>query len=116
MNINVSILEQMLEGEIERNASNLPYPTDEEKRKSATFVLFCMAKRLGKTIDEVLDWFTDGGQDAGVDGLYFEVTNSDEIHVTLFQGKYYRNMDGTNSFPENAIEKTLSTINKFFDP
>ena len=116
MNINASILEQMLEGEIERNADILPYPTDKEKRKSAAFLIFCMAKRFGKTTEDVLDWFTDGGQDAGVDGLYFETTNCDEIHVTLFQGKYYRNLEATSAFPENAVEKTLSTINKIFDP
>ncbi|MBQ7608475.1 MAG: AIPR family protein [Desulfovibrionaceae bacterium] len=116
MNINVSILEQMLEGEIERNASLLPYPNDKKRRKSAAFVIFCMAKRLGKTIEEVLDWFTDGGQDAGVDGLYFEATNHGELYVSLFQGKYYTNLDGKNAFSENAVEKVLSTIYKIFDP
>ncbi len=116
MNINASILEQMLEGEIERNAASLPYPTDKEKRKSAAFIIFCMAKRLGITIQEAIDCFTDGGQDAGVDGLYFEETDGDEIHITLFQGKYSRDLEGERTFPENAVEKTLATINKIFDP
>ncbi|MBO4369540.1 MAG: abortive phage resistance protein, partial [Desulfovibrio sp.] len=116
MDINASILDQMLEGEIDRNTDILPYKNDIEKRKSATFVIFCMAKRFGKTIEEALDWFTDGGQDAGVDGLVFEETNNDEIHVTLFQGKYSRSMEATSTFPGNAVEKTLLTINKIFDP
>ena len=116
MNINAGILEQMLEGEIERNAAILPYKNDKEKRKSAAFVIFCMAKRFAKTIEEALDWFTDGGQDAGVDGLNFDAANNDEIQITLFQGKYSRNVEATSAFPGNAVEKTIATINKIFDP
>ena len=116
MDFYASLVDQMLEGEIERHTDILPYQSDQEKRKSATFVIFCMAKRFRKQMEEALDWFTCGGQDAGVDVLTYEATSSCEIHITSFQGTYACNFESLSPFPRNAIKKTIAIINNIFDP
>ena len=116
MDINASMLDQMLDGAMERYAAFLPHTQSPERQKSATFVVFCMAKYLGVSFDEAAEYFTDGSNDAGVDGLYLEDTDGNEIHVTLFQEKYSRSFDAKNEFPTNAVEKTIATIKNIFDP
>ncbi len=60
---------------------------------------------------------TEGGNDAGVDGLHLADVEGNEFVVTLFQGKYrVKNLDGTAQFPGNGVEKVLNTVQVLFDP
>ena len=45
-----------------------PWP-DENRRKSAAFVVLCMSTALELPLEDAIELLTDGGNDAGVDGL-----------------------------------------------
>jgi hypothetical protein len=116
MNINASIVDQRLNG-IMQDAADLLPPGDEGRRRSAAFVLLCMSTSLDITLEEAADLLTDGGNDAGVDGLQIGEVEDGEFLVTLFQGKYrINNLAGTANFPENGVQKAVNTVQILFDP
>ena len=60
---------------------------------------------------------TEGGNDAGVDGLHIGEIEDDEFYVTLFQGKYrVKDLKGQSNFPENSVQKVVDTVGVLFDP
>ena len=60
---------------------------------------------------------TDGGNDAGVDGLYMSDVEDGEFLVTVFQGKYkVKDLTGTANFPENGVHAALNATRVLFDP
>jgi hypothetical protein len=67
-------------------------------------------------LKRALDCLTEGGNDAGIDGLHIGDLQNNEFIVTLFQGKYKANRDGTAHFLENAVVKILNTIGALFEP
>ncbi len=116
MNINASIIDQRITGIIESHPEWLPWP-DENKRKSAAFVLLCMSTALDLPLEECAEMLTEGGNDAGVDGLCLGDVEDGNFVVTLFQGKYkIKDLNGGAHFPENSVKASLQTIEVLFDP
>ena len=59
-----------------------------------------MSTALEEPLDECVDLLTEGGNDAGVDGLHMGDVDEGEFLVTLFQGKYrVKDLDGQANFP-----------------
>jgi hypothetical protein len=117
MNINASIIDQRVAGIIEEYETLLPAGRDEEKKKSAAFVLLSMSTTLDITIEEAADLLTEGGNDAGVDGLHIGEVDDGEFTVSLFQGKYkIKDLSGEPNFPENGVQKAVTTVATLFDP
>jgi len=116
MDINASIIDQQLTGLLEKNSDWLP-AGDANKQRSAAFVLLCMANCLDIPLEDAVELLTDGGNDAGVDGLHIGEVEDGEFLVTVFQGKYkINNLDGTANFPENGVQKAVNTVQVLFDP
>ncbi|MBQ9405957.1 MAG: AIPR family protein [Desulfovibrio sp.] len=116
MNINASIIDQRVAGILEAHADWLP-DGDRNRKKSAAFLLLCMATCLDMPLEEVRELLTDGGNDAGVDGIHIGDIEDGEFVVTLFQGKYkVDNLEGEANFPENDVQKVVHTVQCLFDP
>ena len=117
MNINASIVDQRIVGIIEDHSDWLPVGNDINKKKSAAFVLLCMSTALEFTLEEAAELLTEGGNDAGVDGLHIGEVDDGEFVVTLFQGKYkVKDLSGSANFPENGVQKAVNTVATLFDP
>jgi hypothetical protein len=114
MDINASIIDQRVRGLAEAHAAVLE--GDEDKRRSAAFVLLCIKTVLDFDDDDAFECLTDGGQDAGIDGIHVGDVQDGEFTVTLFQGKYKRDLEGQSAYPANAIQKVISTVTALFDP
>ena len=115
-NINASIVDQRIGGILEAHPEWFP-SGDENMRKSAAFVLLCMSTSLDLPLEESAEMLTDGGNDAGVDGLHIGDIEDGDFFVTLFQGKYsVRDLSGEANFPENGVRAALQTIQVLFDP
>jgi hypothetical protein len=115
MDINASIVDQRVVGIVDEHGDVLP-DGDLKKKKSAAFVLLSMSTVLDLPIGEVGDFLTEGGNDAGVDGLHIGEIEDGEFTVTLFQGKYKDNIEGVSNFPENGVQKAINTISTLFNP
>ena len=63
-----------------------------------------------------MDGIVDGGDDFGIDALYFEPPEDGEIHITLVQGKYKRDLGGQSAFPENGVSGMVAALGALFDP
>lgn len=117
MNINASIIDQRISGIIDDHPEWLPEGNDADKKKSVAFVLLCMSTTLDMSLVEAAELLTDGGQDAGVDGLHVGEVEDGEFRVTIFQGKYkVKDLSGAANFPENGIQKAINTVQVLFDP
>ena len=119
MDINASIIDQRLTGLLDKHADLFAerFKKDEDKKRSAAFVTLCMENMLGVSFEAAFDLLTEGGDDAGVDGLHIDNIEDGEITVTLFQGKYkIKDLSGEAHFPENGVEKALNTVQILFDP
>ncbi|MDE0039396.1 MAG: AIPR family protein [Gammaproteobacteria bacterium] len=76
-----------------------------------------MSTALEEPLDECVELLTEGGNDAGVDGLHMGDVEEGEFHVTIFQGKYrVKDLDAQSNFPANSVQKTLDTVRVLFDP
>ena len=116
MDINASIVDQRIEGIIEDHPEMLP-DGDKDKKKSSSFVLLCISTTLELTLEESAELLTDGGNDAGVDGIHISEVNDGEFTVTIFQGKYkVKDLRGIANFPENGVQKAVNTVATLFDP
>ena len=116
MNINASIIDQRLAGILDSHPEWFPWP-DEGKCKSAAFVLLCMSTALDLPLEDCVEMLTEGGNDAGVDGLCLGDVEDGNFVVTLFQGKYkIKDLSGTANLPENSLKASLQTIEVLFDP
>lgn len=117
MNINASIVDQRITGILETHSEYLPDGDDINKKKSAAFVILSMATVLDITTEDAAELLTDGGNDAGVDGIYIGDVDDWEFPVSLFQGKYkVKDLSGEANFPENDVKKAINTISALFDP
>ena len=117
MNINASIIDQRVSGIVEDHPEWLPASSDIPKKKSAAFVLLCMSTCLEMTLEDSAELLTEGGNDAGVDGLHVGEVEDGEFLVTIFQGKYKINdLRGIANFPENDVQKAAGTVRVLFDP
>ena len=121
------IIDQRISGIVERQAdafaAELGLGADEQRRRSAAFT-FLVARTVlldltngDLTDDDVFDGIVDGGNDFGVDALYFSDEPDDgAIPIVLIQSKYRRNLDGAAAFPENGIARMIDAIATLFDP
>jgi len=120
MNINASIIDQRvlaLSKEYSDLLKEKGIPvTDNDKKKSAAFVALCMSSVLQLEIDEAFDLLTEGGGDAGVDGIHIEDVEDSEFTVSIFQGKYKKDLEGNSNFSENAVKKMIDIVGALFDP
>ena len=116
MNINASIVDLRITGIVETHPEWFP-GADEHKCRSAAFVVLCMSTALDLPLDDCIPLLTEGGNDAGVDGLYMGDVEEGTFLVTIFQGKYkVKDLGGTAHFPENALRAALQTVGVLFDP
>ncbi len=117
MNINASIIDQRVTGIVEDHSEWLPEGNDVNKKKSAAFVLLCISTCLDIPMEEAAELMTEGGNDAGVDGLHVGEVEDGEFLVTIFQGKYkIKDLSGEANFPENGVQKAVNTVQVLFDP
>ena len=120
MSLAAQIIDQQVSGVVERHSDafteELRLGVDEHRRRSISFLFFVAKTAFELTDEQALDGFVGGGNDFGIDALYFEPPDDGEIHVTLVQGKYKPNLDGASAFPENSIEKVIGAIGALFDP
>ena len=115
-NINASIVDLRVSGIVEAHPEWFPWP-DENKRKSAAFVVLCMSTALELPLEDCIERLTEGGNDAGVDGLDIGDIEEGTFRVTVFQGKYkVKDLSGTANFPENGLQSALRTVAVLFDP
>jgi hypothetical protein len=116
ININASIIDQRIAGIVAEHSDWLP-KGDDHKKKSAAFVLLCMSALFEIALEEAVELLTEGGNDAGVDGLHIGDVDDGEFTVTIFQGKYkVDDLRGIANFPENGVQKALHTVTTLFDP
>ena len=114
------IIDQQVSGLVERHADAFAgelRPGRDEHRKRAVAFLFLVARTafdLGD--DDALDGIVDGGDDFGIDALYFEPPDDGELHVTVVQGKYKQDLGGDSAFPERGIAGLIDAIGALFDP
>ena len=120
MSLATQIIDQQVSGIIEKHedvfANELRLGEDEQKKRSAAFLFLVARTTFNLADEETFDGIVDGGNDFGVDALYFEPPDDSELHITLIQGKYKNDLSGDAAFPENAIIKIIDAIGALFDP
>lgn len=119
MNINASIIDQRLAGvqdKIKERATEEFGINNGDRLRSLAFVYLCVETMLDLDADEAFDCLTDGGGDFGVDALHITEEMDGEFGVTLFQGKYKKNLEGNSNFEQNSIEAMVNAIRHIFDP
>ena len=120
MSLATQIVDQRVSGIVgqmeDAFTNELKLGADEQKRRSAAFVLLVAKTVLNLTDDEAVDVIVDGGGDFGIDALYFTPPSEGEIRITLIQGKYKQSLEGVSAFPENGIIKLIDAIGALFDP
>jgi hypothetical protein len=120
MSIYLSIIEQRvakLSTDLTQRLRNeLGLPNDKIRLESAAFVFLCVKTWLDVDDDEAFDCLTEGGGDLGIDAIHLADVGDTELTVTLFQGKYRRNPDGQEHFPQGGIEKLIQAIELLFNP
>ena len=115
MNINKHIIDQRIRKIVQEKPEWFADLNDEEKKVSRAFVLLAVSTYLNVELSEAKSILTDGGGDAGIDSIYIGDTTDLELPVTIFQGKYKRNLETDANFPANEVQKVVTTIWTIFD-
>ena len=120
MSLATQIIDQQVSGIVEKYADvladELRLGTDRQKHRSAAFLFLVARTAFDLTDEEAFDGIVDGGNDFGVDALYFAPPDDGELPITLIQGKYKTDLRGNSAFPENAIAKMIAAVGALFDP
>jgi len=119
MNINASIVDQRLvtiADEIREQAAEELGITDSIGLKSLAFVYLCVQTTLDLDRDKAFDCLTEGGGDFKVDALHLSDEHDGEFTISIFQGKYKRDLSANSNFPENGINDLITAIRYLFDP
>ena len=120
MSLATQIIDQQVSGIMEKHsdvlAGELRLRNDEQKKRSAAFLFLVARTVFDLTDEEAFDGIVDGGNDFGVDALYFEPPDDGELHIILIQGKYRTALSGDSAFPENGIVNMIAAIGALFDP
>ena len=119
MSLATQIIGQQVSGIVDQHSdaftNELRLGSDEQKKRSA-FVILVARSAFDLSDLEAMDGIVDGGNDFGVDALYFEPPDNGELPVTLIQGKYRTDLRGDSAFPETAIARVIDAIGALFDP
>jgi AIPR protein len=119
MNINASIIDQQVRKLAEECAKQLADElgiNQEEKQRTTAFVLLTAKTVMDLVTDKAFECLTEGGDDFGVDAIHISDVQDDEFVVTIFQGKYKRDLEVTSNFPENGVTKVIQAVRMLFDP
>jgi hypothetical protein len=119
VNINASIIDQRLtavQAEIRQQAADELRITHDDRLRSLAFVYLCVKTMLDLDEMEAFDCLTEGGGDFGVDAMHISEEIDGEFMVTLFQGKYHRNLEAKSNFEESGINALINAIRHIFDP
>jgi len=120
MSLATQIIDQQVSGIVEQYADvlaeELRLRADEHKKRSAAFLFLVAKTAFGLSDEEAFDGIVDGGNDFGVDALYFAQPVDGELPITVMQGKYKTDLSGDSAFPENAIAQIIAAIDTLFDP
>jgi hypothetical protein len=119
MTINAQIIDQqvsIIRDLIRDRARDELNIRDEEKLRSLAFVHLCVKKMLDLSDDDAFECLTEGGHDFSVDAIHCSEEYDREFTISIFQGKYKRDFDGTSTFPETAIDKLIRTAQNIADP
>ena len=120
MSLATQIVDQQVSGIIEKHtdtfAAELRLGSDEHKKRAAAFLFLVAQTAFDLTDEEAFDGIVNGGNDFGVDALYFDPPNDGELPIILIQGKYKTDLSGDSAFPENTIAKMIDAIGALFDP
>ena len=119
MNINASIIDQRLLSLVDIIREQVTEElgiTDTDRLKSLSFVYLCVKTMLDLDDNEAFDCLTEGSGDFGVDAMHISEEYDGEFTVSLFQGKYKKNLKGNANFPETGITSFINAIQYLFDP
>ncbi len=120
MSLAAQVIDQQVSGIADRFrnefTAELGLGSDEHRRRGVAFIFLVAKTMLPLEDDEILDGIVDGGNDCGIDALYFESPDQGNIKITLIQVKYRKHLSGEGAFPENAIIKMIDAVKKLFDP
>lgn len=89
---------------------------DHQRSRGVAFLCLVAKTMLPLEDEEILEGIVDGGNDRGIDALYFDPPEQGHIQITLIQGKYKSDLRNEAAFPENAISKMIDAIKSLFDP
>jgi AIPR protein len=115
MNINKHIIDQRIQKIVLEKPEWFADQNDEVRKVSRSFVLLAVSSYLSIELSEAYSILTDGGGDAGIDAIYVGDTTDVELPVTIFQGKYKKNLETDANFPANEVQKVIGTIRTIFD-
>ena len=120
MSLATQIVDQQVSGIIEKHtdtfAAELRLGSDEHKKRTAAFLFLVAKTAFDLTDEEAFDGIVNGGNDFGVDALYFDPPDNGELPIILVQGKYKTDLSGDSAFPENTIARMIDAIGALFDP
>lgn len=120
MRISANIVDQRVRRLTEEHRfiyeEELNIKNDEDKANSVSFVFLVAKSFLDLDDESVIDAVVEGGNDFGVDAIYWTPPHDGEFVVTLIQGKYKRDPNKEASFPENGVKAMISAIGALFDP
>ena len=99
MNINASIIDQQIRALADRQKTAIEekenFKNDDTKLRSTAFVVLVVKTLLDLTEEEAIECLTEGGGDFGVDAIEVGEVLDGEFSVTIFQGKYKSDLEGT---------------------
>lgn len=116
MDINKHIIDQRVRKLVDDRPEWFEGSKDERNKISKAFLILSMASSLEMDISEAYSCVTEGGDDAGVDGLYIGDTHDYEFSVVIFQSKYHFNLEKEYSFPDNSVLRVVNAIGTLFNP
>lgn len=116
MDINKHIIDQRIRKIIQDKPEWFEGINDERQQVSKAFLILGIASSLEINTVEAFSNVTEGGGDAGIDGLYIGDTNDFEFTVVLFQSKYHFNLEKDYNFPDNSILRVVNSIGVLFNP
>ena len=116
MDINKHIIDQRIKKIVSDKPEWFEQMKDERQQVSKSFLILSIASALEMDISEAYSCVTEGGGDAGIDGLYVGDTTDFEFTVVLFQSKYHFNLEKEYNFPDNAVLKVVNSIGILFNP
>ena len=122
MNIELSIIDQQVQGIAQRLNEQLDI--DKEKQISKAYLYLVIKNIIDINEDEdILDCIYDSGNDYSIDGLYISDVLNDSFNIKIIQTKYTRVLknngnyyDGKAQFPRTDVIKMLNSIPLIFDP